>query len=336
MRNDKIDGNILKLDKKQNELINVGLNFINLSVSDNRKTPRREIYIMIDLIEGEVNDKNWITINCSYLSEYLGNEFETIARSLDINDLSTFNKIKTNDWRIDKNRMIYSIEKKGFTNNINSLSKNIPDSINFNKPPITVGSNINENIFRYKNENVEDKSINDANFGRLNSDFISNIYNGSNKNKIDKAISLLNANRQNIPKQLGEVIDQNNLLRFLIDNNKDFLRTIKVDEKKIIKEIEKIIELKGANSVLLQSLNYNFDLAKDRRKTNTPEYYDMLYKISMYELYDVVFSSILDNLKNQRKNDNQASDAIGIAEQKGGKSTIKKKQYLNKTHKITR
>jgi hypothetical protein len=181
MRNEK-DGEL-----KKPELLDVGLSFINLSVSDNRKTPRREIYIMIDLIEGIVDDKNWQKINCSYLSEYLGNEFETLARSWNVFDFNSFNRVRTNDWRIDKNRMLYSTEKGLLNVSSDAIKKEISNSVNFNKiPDLNVSSSGNntgssgENIFKFKNS---DEKF-DVNIDTLSSDFLSAIWeNGKELNK---------------------------------------------------------------------------------------------------------------------------------------------------------
>tara|TARA_B110000285_G_scaffold177460_1_gene199333 strand:+ start:5627 stop:8053 length:2427 start_codon:yes stop_codon:yes gene_type:complete len=88
-------------DSKQNisAYINTGISYINMGESNK---PTREVYFMIDLIDGEINDKNKSSIYCPYMGDSLGNKLEYL-----INNPQTDN----NKWAVDKNRQIFSLSK---------------------------------------------------------------------------------------------------------------------------------------------------------------------------------------------------------------------------------
>jgi hypothetical protein len=89
-------------DSKQNisAYINTGISYINMGESNK---PTREVYFMIDLIDGEINDKNKSSIYCPYMGDSLGNKLEYL-----INNTSQTDK---NKWAVDKNRQIFSLSK---------------------------------------------------------------------------------------------------------------------------------------------------------------------------------------------------------------------------------
>jgi len=96
--------------KKFHDLLNVGLSYINTNVTEGQ---RREIYVMVDFIEGEVNNDNVNSIYCPFFGDYLGNEFEFLIR------MQRFGKTGKQDlrrWAVDRNRMIFSLTKLGFDN----------------------------------------------------------------------------------------------------------------------------------------------------------------------------------------------------------------------------
>jgi hypothetical protein len=88
-------------DSKQNisAYINTGISYINMGESNK---PTREVYFMIDLIDGEINDKNKSSIYCPYMGDSLGNKLEYL-----INNPQT----DKNKWAVDKNRQIFSLSK---------------------------------------------------------------------------------------------------------------------------------------------------------------------------------------------------------------------------------
>lgn len=66
-----------QLSEQERELLNVGVCSINM---ESKGVPHREIYILMDFIDGEVNAQNKSTIFCPFSSEYLGNQFEKLMQ----------------------------------------------------------------------------------------------------------------------------------------------------------------------------------------------------------------------------------------------------------------
>ena len=53
------------------QLVNVGISYINIGESNK---PTREVYFMIDLVDGEINNENVSSIYCPFIGDYLGNQ----------------------------------------------------------------------------------------------------------------------------------------------------------------------------------------------------------------------------------------------------------------------
>lgn len=94
-----------KLGEKERELLNVGVCSINM---ESKGTPHREIYILMDFIEGEINAKNKTDIFCPFSSQYLGNQFEKLMDNNEKENLL---------WSIDDDdRSIFKIGNLSMTN----------------------------------------------------------------------------------------------------------------------------------------------------------------------------------------------------------------------------
>ena len=81
-----------------NAFINTGISYINMGESNK---PTREVYFMIDLIDGEINDKNKSSIYCPYMGDSLGNKLEYLINNRNVTDKK--------DWAVDKDRQIFSL-----------------------------------------------------------------------------------------------------------------------------------------------------------------------------------------------------------------------------------
>jgi len=104
---------------------NVGITGINRGETT---SPTREVYIMIDLVEGEMNDNNIRDIYCSFVGDHLGNQLKHL-----INEYKT--KITNNKWSVDENREMFSLKKiqSSAANNSSTLEltkKALPNSGN--------------------------------------------------------------------------------------------------------------------------------------------------------------------------------------------------------------
>jgi uncharacterized protein with von Willebrand factor type A (vWA) domain len=112
------------VDKKT---LDIGIDNINIGYSDNY--PKKEIFVMLDLIDGEVNKENKKEVYCPYTNEYLGN----LLNSLVYNPESS--KVVKNS------KTIYSMEDK--TTSSSSTKKNTNDDKV--KPNMT--TEVDDNVF---------------------------------------------------------------------------------------------------------------------------------------------------------------------------------------------
>ena len=94
---------------------------LNTSVNTLFVEDKNEIYVRIDLIEGEVTDENQSDIKCSYSGEKLTDRLDTL--------LSIQNKF----WELNPRRMLYVVdEKKGYS----KVGVNVPIAPTENKNPV--------------------------------------------------------------------------------------------------------------------------------------------------------------------------------------------------------
>ena len=82
------------------QLVNVGISYINIGESNK---PTREVYFMIDLVDGEINNENVSSIYCQFIGDYLGNQLEYL--------IAEARNTVENKWAVDKNRQMFSLKK---------------------------------------------------------------------------------------------------------------------------------------------------------------------------------------------------------------------------------
>lgn len=156
------NGDPLFVDKNNTiiNLSNVGISYIN--IGQNNK-PTKEIYIMIDLIDGKLTDEN---AGCILKSNVLGNRFETQIRKY---------KYPENKWAVDKNRKMIYLNELEKNNKENKMNENKE----FNQDDKQVRNNTYSN---------NDKTTIYKNRSTLNANFQSQIVDNE-KEKINKIIS---------------------------------------------------------------------------------------------------------------------------------------------------
>jgi hypothetical protein len=124
IRSENIDGDAEKLltgGADEPKLVNVGISYINVGESNK---PTREVYFMIDLVDGEINNENVSSIYCPFIGDYLGNQLEYL--------IAEARNTVENKWAVDKNRQMFSLKKieasiaNNFSRNELSASESIP------------------------------------------------------------------------------------------------------------------------------------------------------------------------------------------------------------------
>ena len=97
---DEEDEELLTGGTNEPKLVNVGISYINVGESNK---PTREVYFMIDLVDGEINNENVSSIYCPFIGDYLGNQLEYLITE-------SRNPLE-NKWAVDKNRQMFSLKK---------------------------------------------------------------------------------------------------------------------------------------------------------------------------------------------------------------------------------
>lgn len=173
------------------ELSNVGISYINIGETNK---PTREVYLMFDLIDGEITDDNVNSIYCPFIGQHLGNQLEYLIQE---------SKNTGNKWAVDKNRKMFSL-------------KNIKSSIqnNFAKQELTEIDTKTSNQLLNSGKTTENFKNSEA----LSSNFSSYILKNTTeiqekidllqKKYLDNEISFMNINK------LLEFINQNTNNKF--------------------------------------------------------------------------------------------------------------------------
>ena len=97
---DEEDEELLTGGTNEPKLVNVGISYINIGESNK---PTREVYFMVDLVDGEINSENVSSIYCPFIGDYLGNQLEYLITE-------SRNPLE-NKWAVDKNRQMFSLKK---------------------------------------------------------------------------------------------------------------------------------------------------------------------------------------------------------------------------------
>lgn len=257
--------------KELKKLLNTSICKINI----NNKM-KYEIYIMVDFIQGKVDDTNLKNIYCPYVGEYLGNLFEILFSS------QLYGKTNDNDiyrWYLNKNRFKFSIENNNEFDN-KYIEKEVKKMDNYKSSD------------NYKNS--DDYSDNYKKLDEINSLFINDIDIISKKNtelkKILKELNIetselllkLNDNKSNVfNKKLFDIIIKiyNNNLK-----NKELLNSINKIKNEYLSNIEnnerEIEEIKSDESNNITNRDYKLN------KLNKMIYFDNLFKIILQKLFD--------------------------------------------------
>ena len=128
------------------EKLDIGIDNINIRYSD--EYPTKEIFIMLDLIDGEVNEDNKKEIYCPYTNNYLGNLLNKLVYDVESSKI------------VKPNKSIYSIEDK--QSNSSNKSTNSTSSTHNDKEQKS-NKDINSDIFysqifnRTENKEILDK-----------------------------------------------------------------------------------------------------------------------------------------------------------------------------------
>jgi hypothetical protein len=264
-----------KEEKRYKDLLNVGMCYINTNVS---KGVRREIYVMSDFIEGEVNKDNVNNIYCPFVSDHLGNEFEYLVRMFQYGKVG--NK-DTNRWAVDRNRMIFSL-KQLESQKAEELGKNVVMVARAVGMPDNAARDLSQKLIVPEQQNRNLKNLE-----RLNTLFLSRVV------ADDKGIkdAFTDVNQYDQTTQIYDL----NLLEYLKKNKKELYDLIEEwnekEQQRDNKVLDKLIKLKsvfkGEIEALEQQLK-NYEINTDNVKKNK-----INYEIARQELYIAVADKLI-------------------------------------------
>ena len=160
------------------ELSNVGISYINIGETNK---PTREVYLMFDLIDGEVTDDNINSIYCPFIGEHLGNQLEYLIQE---------SKNKGNKWAVDKNRKMFSLKDVE-----SSIQNNFANQELTETNTKTSNEFLNNGKTREKFKNSEALSSNFSSHILQNTREIQNKIDSLQKKYIDNQISVMNINK---------------------------------------------------------------------------------------------------------------------------------------------
>ena len=245
-----------KEDAKEmfDNFVNIGINYINTSATK-EQGPRREVYVMTNFIDGELNDANISSYYCPYMSDRLGNNFEYLMRK------SQMVAANANDLFVTTNRMMSSLNKLKSPPAITPVNMNDPTTSNI------------------KSAEETDKS---------NTLFLQYIVNDPNiASAIQEFNNYPNQNVQNNP-----VITDTNLLEYLNNNNKEMYNIITEwasnEYKRNDSLLEKMMQLKSkynGNAEVLANKKKLFNIsAAELNRLNVETTLNKLYIAIMEKL----------------------------------------------------
>ena len=276
--------------------LKIGLSSINVDVID---TQRREIYVYIDFIKGEVNEENEKSIWCPFVADYLGNQLELII----INSYSKkFTKKTLPNWNIFKNRMIFSVKK---TKDDNPRKKLILE-----EEPLNRSDNSSK-----RSDNSSNRSDNYPDDVNFRSNFLNFLLSKIDKKEKEKLLNDINEYTVFVK----IILSEQNLLDFIKKNDNELYNLIKDWNKDLVNQNvgliykinTKLSNLKG----VLANTKYQIDIHKNNTRNR-----DELIKEQYNEKMLILFISITKELLilEQKK--------ILIPLVRGGT----KKKYINK------
>jgi len=164
-----------------NNILDIGIDNINIGYSNNY--PKKEIFVLLDLIEGEVNENNKKEVYCPYTDEYLGNLLENL-----ITNTQNIKKVKKQD-------SIYSIKNNEFIETKQTSEKDEIKENNKTDKLTDVASNFNIQIIQ-KDEDLKDNIEKLKSLNIIKNDTVLEFIKENNKDLYKTIIEWDNNNQQ--------------------------------------------------------------------------------------------------------------------------------------------
>ena len=261
-----------------NQLLDIGVDKINFNKKDKREKdyPENEIFVLLNLIDGEVNESNKKEVYCPYTDQYLGTMLDNLLHT----------SSDENKYMIEADELVYSIKPEyAEKNTSDNKNQNVKDNINVNKAEAKAlnpkADNINDIffaiIFNSNDKNLDPilAEINNMSNKQLNQGNILNFIKESYKDSFN---SNPNYNLHNLILKWNDDMNYNNnkIGKGLDEELKKMQNSLKFDMSEIIRilkeenstDIEKILILKNKSAIIKL---YLYIINKLIGKTGTQE-----------------------------------------------------------------
>lgn len=257
-----IDNGGDKLTDTEKHLMNIGVSSIN---ADSRDLPHKEICVVVDFIEGEVNNQNKRSIFCPYTSEHLGNQFENL----------TDRREKTNLlWSVEDDRILFKVKDLSMENKEKA------------HPQLELQE---KNVGNYRKEKVDT--------GELSSWLLTYV--------IPTTETVLNQIFSKISGIRNEPLSKEDLLPFLMKHNAElysFLNEMMAKKDKYSISTEKrLLELDGKYNTKLKQNETELTIKSSYLDANEKEKIKLLADIEEQKLYITVVKYLLDFERKKQK-----------------------------------
>lgn len=307
-----------ELETQLSKVLNTSIAKVNTNVAN----WQYEIYVMMDFIQGKVDDENSSKIFCPYVGEYLGVMFEFLFQ------MALYGKSNKDDiyrWAVDRNRVFFSLETMKMKNGeVQQQLQQKPLNVS-----ILAQKNDSDNKMQKFSSDVIYNAPTDqampVDEDRINSLFIQNVISG------DKHITGDNGILTRLKQYLPD-IDESRILSYVNKNNKQLYNVIVKWHKKEYTRDESLLE----EMIALQPVYLSRSKVINKRISDPQIVLDTDKRIRLkteYELNDL-YNSILEKLieLEQKKAIDMGTGNLVKLSQSGGT-----RRYINRrTNKFTR
>lgn len=289
-----------------NQLLDIGVDKINFYKKERREKdyPENEIFVLLSLIDGEVNESNKKDVYCPYTDQYLGNMLDNLLHT----------SSDENNYIIEPDELVYSIKSESI-----KQTDSEKQQMNIKEVP-----NVNPVKANVLNEKVN--KINDIFFGK--------IFNTNDDKK-------LNAILTEITELTGKYVNQDNILKFIENTYKDKdtfnmnpnynLNNLilkwnndMIYKNKMSKGVEE--ELNKMNNTLTYDMKQINKRIDEIDSSKVEEFNALKNKLSVINLYLYIINRLIEKPENQPAMNNGGKKVDNKNKYKRRNKTIKKRR----------
>lgn len=251
--------------EKYKTLCDVGICEVN---TNDLRGIRREIQVYLDVIDGEINDKNISSVYCPFVGDHLGNEVEYLVRLARAGKVNPIDK-----WYVFRNRMLFSLKSMESSKSkgdykLEVIANPVKEVANREQPNEREESGFTENMFMreivYKNSSEIDKLLNDM-------------------------VQVCSSSGDTTTVSVSE------LLQYIQKNEKELYRIIKKWTNNEFSRSRDLINEMYSKSGALGANKRQIEFALDRGSTTPEQKLKLTCELAKNELYSFIMEKLLEH-----------------------------------------